>query len=168
VELEDSGWISRYIDPDPTAAEYGIPSNHAITIISRVLSCAVDAIGLNGWLSPSSSDPADSMDGLLIALRAETSIALEGIHEATFMIGLLNQFLQYTSRRKGAHQPKAGKPISIEQNPHRELPLGLKIENEISLIRVSAGGREQQRSKRDIGRQISMKVPKYSFERIRI
>jgi hypothetical protein len=168
LELEDSGWISRYIDPDPTASEYGIPSNHAITIISRVLSCAVDAIGLNGWLSTSASDPADSMDGLLIALRSEASIALEGIHEAMFMIGLLNQFLHYAYRRKGAYQPKPGKPITIEQNPHRELPLGLKIENEISLTRVSAGGREQQRSKRDIGRQISMKVPKYSFERIRI
>lgn len=167
LELEDSGWISRYIDPDPTTAEFGVPSNHAITIISRIISCAVDAIGLSGWMTAASNDSIDSMDDLLIALRAETSVALEGIHEATFMIGMLNQFLQFAEPKARAYQPRTG-PIRIEKFAVPELPLSLKDDDQISLQRSSAEGLNKQRSRRDIGRQISIKVPKYSFERIRL
>jgi hypothetical protein len=166
LELEDSGWISRYIDPDPTSADYGIPSNHAIIIISRILGCAVDAIGLNGWVSTFSHDSTDSMDDLLVALRAETSIALEGIHEATFMIGLLNQFMEYARRKRKASRPRNLGPVQVNKAPERELPLGLKIPGEISTTIGNANGKEVKRSIRDIGRQISMQVPKYSFERI--
>ncbi|KZF26912.1 hypothetical protein L228DRAFT_258267 [Xylona heveae TC161] len=46
------------------------------------------------------------------------------------------------------------------------LPLGLKAEQTISKTKVGAGGEVMRRSARDIGRLKSMKVGKYSFEKI--
>jgi hypothetical protein len=168
LELEEGGWVSRYVDPDPTDEDFGDPSNHAISIISRILSCSVDAIGLNGWLATSASDPAHSLDGLLVALRNEIAIVLEGIHEATFMIGMLNEFLQFASEKRKEFRPKDGKPITTEKESNPELPLGLKVDTGVSMTKVSIGGEVRKRSVRDIGQQVSMKVPKYSFERIRV
>jgi hypothetical protein len=172
LELEDSGWVSRYIDPDPTAAaEFGVPSNHAISIISKILSSAVDAIGVSGWLAPSNDDSADPVDELLLALRAETSIVLEGIHEATFMVDMLDQFLHYAEKKRTEFTPNpriSGAAIKTLAYQTPDLPLGLGLHSELSKSRMSVGGKESHRSKRDIGRQISMRVPKYSFDRIRI
>ena len=61
------------------------------------------------------------------------------------------------------------KPVTIitkEENPM--LPLGLKLKPPREGIKVGAGGELIQRSKRDMGRLLSRKVGKYSFERIAI
>lgn len=171
IELADGGWTSRYIDAGPVDYESdatGEPSDGAITVISRLLSCAIDAIGISGWLATSAIDPVDSVDELLVSLRAETSAALEGIHEATFMKGLLGEFLRYGHRKENEYKPAgANKPL-LEVKTQTVLPLGLKVETPITPIRTNAGGQIKVKSKRLLGLEISMKVPKYSFERIRI
>jgi hypothetical protein len=103
-----------------------------------------------------------------VSLRAETSAALEGIHEATFMKGLLGEFLRYGHRKENEYKPAgANKPL-LEVKTQTVLPLGLKVETPITPIRTNAGGQIKVKSKRLLGLEISMKVPKYSFERIRI
>jgi hypothetical protein len=171
IELADGGWTSRYIDADPLEYEsdaVGEPSDGAITVISRLISCAIDAIGISGWLATSAIDPVDSVDELLVSLRAETSAALEGIHEATFMKGLLGEFLRYGHRKENEYKPTgANKPL-LEVKTQTVLPLGLKVETPLTAIRTNAGGQIKVKSKRLLGLEISMKVPKYSFERIKI
>ena len=149
-------------------ADSGGPFNHSITVVSRLISCAVDAIGITGWLTTTAMDPVDSVDELLSSLRAEISAALEGTHESTYMTGLLNEFLLYSSRHRNAHRPMDRKGITAAKAFKKELPLGLKVEDQISRTKMRADGQVQQRAGRDIGRQASMKVPPYSFERIRL
>jgi hypothetical protein len=171
IELADGGWTSRYIDAGPLdypETETEEPSDGAITVVARLLSCAIDTIGVSGWLATSAVDPVDSVDELLVSLRAETSAALEGIHEATFMKGLLSEFLRYGWRRETEFKPSGKDKPLLESKLQTVLPLGLKVEKQISPIRRNAGGQVKERSKRHIGMEISMKVGKYSFERIRI
>ncbi|KAK3076230.1 hypothetical protein LTS18_013564, partial [Coniosporium uncinatum] len=63
-------------------------------------------------------------------------------------------------------------PVTVidarEQEEKRSFPLGGKVEDRVSETRIRAGGEVVRRSKRDIGRELSMRVGKYSFERIRV
>jgi hypothetical protein len=63
---------------------------------------------------------------------------------------------------------KRSKPIillSVDQDI-RTLPLGLKAEKQISLLKVVAGGAVHKRTRRNIGYLKGQKVGKYSRERI--
>jgi hypothetical protein len=170
IELSDGGWTSKYIDAGMISAEMGEPSDHAVSLIARLLSCAVDAIGTTGWLATTANNPTDSVDDLLVSLRAEISAALEGIHEATFLHGLLGEFLRYGAKLRTSRRWGESKNIKIGKENAVELPLGLQMDGDkVTLTRTQAGGRVIQRSKRDVGHQISVHaVPKYSFEKIRI
>lgn len=178
IELADGGWTSRYIDAGPAHLEalVGDPSDRAITIIASLLSCTLDAIGTGGWLVAGATNPADGADDLLLSLRAEISVALEGTHEASFMKGLLNDFLRFGAakrRRQGLSKgDRRGrkKPVTVQlqAEDERVLPLGFKVEGRIEGTKVGAGGEVKEKSKREIGMEISKRVGKYSLERIRI
>jgi hypothetical protein len=171
MELSVGGWTSYYIQGEIPAADgivNGGPADRGITVIARLLSCAVDAIGLDGWLSSSANAPADSVDELLVSLRAEISAALEGINEATFMSGLLGEFLHYCSALAGEAQSGSYNPIKTLQKPVQELPMGLKVKEWESTTKLGPNGQVKIKSRREIGMEIRMKVPRYSFERIRV
>ncbi|KAF2088055.1 hypothetical protein K490DRAFT_40620 [Saccharata proteae CBS 121410] len=180
IELQDGGWTSRYVDAAASSADAGDPSDRAVILIADLLGCALDSIGAGGWLSASSVNPADGSDELLHSLRLEISAALEGIHEAAFMKGLLNDFLRYGWRRKTAPQPssktqlkKHGKPAAIalpgqDSSERKILPLGFTVEGKVPDTKVELSGDVKQMSKRDRGQHISMRVGKYSMERIDI
>ncbi|KAF2138747.1 uncharacterized protein K452DRAFT_233813 [Aplosporella prunicola CBS 121167] len=177
LEIHQGGWIQRYLEegPDGKSASdsTGDPSDRAIVIIADLLSCALDAVGAGGWLTSGS----DRTSEVVYNLRQEISAALEGIHEAAFMKGLLGDFLRFGWKKKTTQQPtnarnleKKGKPVTVQQNSgdaeSRVLPLGFKVEGKVADTRTTLAGEVKQLSKRDIGRQISMRVGKYSFERV--
>ncbi|OCK80398.1 hypothetical protein K432DRAFT_425777 [Lepidopterella palustris CBS 459.81] len=185
-ELNDSGWVSRYFfNPDRSTPDdnSGDPSDHAIVIIASLLSCALDAVGVGGWLSTAScSNPDDSAEDVLHSLRLETSAALEGIWEAGFMRGLVSDFLRY-SWKSGKEQQipnqaklrRQGKPLTVQERQAENaeqrlqetmLPLGLSEQSGIEYTKVGLGGKIIKRSAREVGMLISKRVPKYSFERI--
>ena len=171
MELAVGGWTSYYVQGEIPAADgivNGGPSDRGIMVIARLLSCAVDAIGLDGWLSSSAATPADSVNELLVSLRAEISAALEGINEATFMSGLLGEFLHYVAAHADEVQAYKKNPIKTQSKPVNELPMGLKVKEWESSTKLDSNGRVRLKSKRGIGMEIRMKVPKYSFERIRV
>jgi hypothetical protein len=182
IELADGGWTSRYIDVGPDASyESGEPSDRAISIIAKILGCAVDALGMSGWLSASASDPIDSVDELLLSLRAEISATLEGVHEATFLTGVLSEFLRYPYKRakagwaatrkpnQGAEKALSqGKVWRVEKAEEPSLPMGLKVEAKIDDTYVRGGGAIVKLSRKEKGQAAHRAVGKYSFEKIRI
>jgi hypothetical protein len=180
-ELSRGSWISRYLGLDPaqivdTDAEG--PDN-AIILISSLLNNCVDAIGAGGWLTGEArlvdGDPYEAEE-LISSLKLEVSAALEGIEEAVYLKGLTSEMIRYGDGVQAAlpkpasetQTEKRSKPIilpSVDQDI-RTLPLGLKAEKQISLLKVAAGGAVHKRTRRDIGHLKSQKVGKYSRERI--
>ena len=177
IELADGGWHSRYIDADHEALEPDEQYDHTLSIVVKMLGCAVDAIGVTGWLTSTTFDSGDALEELLDSLRDEIGAVLEGLHEVTFLKGLLREFVRYGWMREEAEPKpevdrKDGAEITIkrawDQQDKKILPLGLKVEKRVSATKVKSGGEIRQRSKRDIGREISMAVGKYTFEEIRV
>jgi hypothetical protein len=182
IELADGGWTSRYIDVGPDAsADDGEPSDRALSVIAKVLGCAVDAMGMSGWLASSASDPVDSVDELLLNLRAEISASLEGVHEATFLTGVLSEFLRYPYKRmragwaptrkpnQGAGKAlKEGRVWRVEKAEEPGLPIGLKVEEKVGDTYVRGGGAIVELSKKEKGKELNRQVGRYCFEKIRI
>ncbi|KAJ9660740.1 hypothetical protein H2201_006819 [Coniosporium apollinis] len=181
IELADGGWTARYIDAGPSGRtdEAGDPSDRGIVIIAELLNCALDAIGVAGWLVSGLNAADGGAEDLLHSLRLEISAALEGTHEASFMRGLLDDFCRYGAKKQrtpglpsARAQRRKGKPVTValataeEAAERRILPLGFKVESKVPETKVSAGGQVKVKSKREIGYEISRKVGKYSFERI--
>jgi hypothetical protein len=162
-QLTGGGWTSFYLDNIQGEFENSI---NDVTIISRLLSCAIDAIGINGFLSTAtSSNPGDNTDVLVDSLAEEVVAASEGIHEAKFMEAAIDGFLRYSFQVDKAQKDSTTKLFrSALTTP---LPLGLKPEV-LQLTKTSYGGVVTERSKRDIGAQMSKKLGKYTFERIRL
>ena len=180
-ELSRGSWITRYLDTDQTEfidADAEVPDN-AIILISSLLNNCVDAVGAGGWLTGEArlvdGDPFEAEE-LISSLKLEVSAALEGIEEAVYLKGLTSEMIRYGDGVQAAlpkpasetQTEKRSKPIMLPATDQdiRTLPLGLKAEKQISLLKVAAGGAVHRRTKRDIGHLKSQKVGKYSRERI--
>lgn len=177
IELADGGWTTRYVDSELDRQDSSTPSDRSIGIISTLLNCAIDAIGTSGWLVGLSGNTEIAADEMLVTLRAETGAALEGCHEASSLGIFLNDFERYSSKlqQAGKAAPRERKVDPIKNPgfltaPLAEdpiLPLGYKVHS-ISRTRTTAGGQVKQKSKSAIGKEISMRVGKYSLDRIRV
>jgi hypothetical protein len=180
-ELARGAWTSRYLDVDQLEFIDEEVSDNSIVLISSLLNNCIDSVGAGGWISGDArlvnGDPFEAEE-LIASLKLEVSAALEGIEEATYLKGLVSEMVRYSdSLQGGSDGPRAGQkrktkhtPIllpSAEENVSI-LPLGLKADQKISLLRVGAGGEIQDRSLRDIGRLKSQRVGEYTRERIMI
>jgi hypothetical protein len=202
IELDQGGWTTRYVDDksrdkeqtktNPETGEE--PSNRAITVVANMLSCAVDAIGMSGWLAASTMDPFDSIDKTLALLRGEISNTLEGVHEATFINGVLSDLLRHHYKRENSEHtlPQArktviydaearkkeealwreGKTVIVEKEAPPHLPIGLGMEGQgvkmsVDLHTKTLHGGIKKKRMADVGREIRRGLPQYVFERIR-
>jgi hypothetical protein len=186
-ELARGGWTSRYLDDeqlDIIDNEAGTPDN-TILVISSLLNNCVDAVGAGGWLSGDArlvNGDSFEAEELISSLKLEVSAALEGVEEAVYLKGLTSEMIRYGNAVHKAYEPRepaaegpsakkhktSHKPVILpsSEQDSKLLPLGLKADQQISRLRVGAGGEVQERSARDIGRLKSLKVGKYSLERI--
>ncbi|KAE9984909.1 hypothetical protein EG328_008107 [Venturia inaequalis] len=183
IELADGGWTTRYLDDGPDDNDESDEFwDRAIGVIAKALSCAVDALGMSGWLLSSAADPMDAVDKLLDSLRAEISATLEGVHEATFLTGVLSEFMRYQNKRINAgYKPFSVVPNAGRRNANKEgrvwrheagedkvLPVGLKVLPKSVEGVVKIGGKMERRiTKREEGIKRSKMVGVYSFEQIR-
>ncbi|KAI9734415.1 MAG: hypothetical protein M1818_006803 [Claussenomyces sp. TS43310] len=190
-ELARGLWTSRYFNASQEEDDSTM-QNCNIVLVTDLLSCCIDAIGSGGWLSGDAmlgqSDQFESEE-VISSLKLEVSAALEGIEEATYLRGLLAEMVRYgeavqsampkekekENECKGKAWDIPGEIVKMRRdrpvvlghgNDTATLPLGLKAEQRISLIKVGAGGELERRSARDIGRLKSRKVGKYTLERI--
>ncbi|KIV99483.1 uncharacterized protein PV09_08903 [Verruconis gallopava] len=191
VELDQGGWTTRYTDREDNDGEESSeePSNQAINVISAMLGCTVDAVGMSGWLTSSAAVPFDSIDETLTLLRGEISNTLEGVHEATFVNGVLSEFLRHHYKRKAYEHAtpqnrkavaaakeealwKAGKTVIVQEAPPPHLPMGLGLEEQgvqmsVSLYTRTSYGEVKKKTMADVSREIRRNLPPYVFERIR-
>ncbi|GKZ19484.1 hypothetical protein AbraIFM66951_011095 [Aspergillus brasiliensis] len=100
LSLATGGYTSRFTEspPIPVPAEQTIPPISLSTIVD-LLNASVDAIGPSGWISAASGvDDSTARDQELIAdLKSEISAALAGIEEATYLKGILYEYLRYAN-----------------------------------------------------------------------
>lgn len=175
LELIDGGWTKLYVDPEDDAVptfrgaveqpQEITPRNEAIRIIATLFSCAIDAIGLTGWLIGLSGDPERAFD-LVQNLRAEISAVLEGL----FMDAQLDSCLTELNKTAGSVESNA---ILGKRKRHEEaqavaasekalLPLGGRFEPP-----VLGFVKEKRTTRAEMAEKLNRNVGKYSFERIR-
>lgn len=180
MEIARSGWLSPY-EEKLAAMDLEYHDNNEICHIAHLLNCAIDSIGTGGWiLGTSITDELVETSDTISYMKAEISAALEGIEEASYLKGMLGEILLcgkelLLSQVKSTKSDEAhlmalsAKPLTIALGEvSNALPLGLKPAQVIPFSKVGAGGEVMKRSARDIGRQKSKMVGKYSFERIAI
>ncbi|TVY92337.1 Uncharacterized protein LAWI1_G001102 [Lachnellula willkommii] len=190
-ELARGAWTAKYFDDDESELideDAEVPGS-AIILISSLLNNCIDAVGAGGWLSGDlklvEGDPFEAEE-LISSLKLEVSAALEGIQEAAYLKGLTSEMVRYgdamqkslpqerepdsdTPGRK-KHKGPVNPPILLPSSSSeaRVLPLGLRADKQVSLLKVGAGGEVSRRTARDIGHLKSQKVGKYTLERIMI
>ncbi|KAK3708556.1 hypothetical protein LTR37_011451 [Vermiconidia calcicola] len=176
IELADGGWTSKYIDVGEDDEDIGAkgmvntiggaeesgPSNEAIRTISDLLNCAVDAIGISGWLVGLSGAPVSAE--LLASLRAEVSAGLEGCYEADTLGTVVADIERFAASVEKSQLPGRrfmegeGDGIDVE---NAMLPMG-RVDS------FAVRGQGKKKSKMLLAQEKSRRVGKYSFERIRI
>lgn len=175
IELARGGWFSRYTDNESLYHADQTQGN-GINVTTKILNCAIDCLGAGAWIGNSSNTiMADNADTIAY-MKAEVSAILEGIEEAAYLRGMLNEVLLYSKTVKTRHlEPAvnaadAAKPVTVVVQNWQDslLPIGLKADQGAGLRKIGAGGEIQERSMRDVGRLKSKKVGPYSFERILI
>ena len=180
-ELARGAWTTKYFDVDQSdmVDEDLEVQDSSITLISSLLSNCVDAVGAGGWLYGEArlvdGDPFEAEE-LIASLKLEVSAALEGIEEAVYLKGLTSQMILYGNAvQKGLpdesenpQKKRKIKPITLPSvdKDLTTLPIGLKAEQQIYLLKGTPGGNVYKRSMRDIGYLKSQKVGKYSREKI--
>ena len=178
IELADGRWTLRYVDGPDDIEIQDRPSDRSIMTIGSLLNTAIDAIGTSGWLVGLSGDSQMSTDEMLDMLHAEVSAALEGCLEAKSLGVYLNDFERFGNqlhdkensmrKRKREVDPVKNPGFLVnEESEDPTLPLGFKVQR-IDKTRLTAGGQVRVKSKGAIGREISMRVGKYSIDRIRV
>ncbi|MCJ1338893.1 hypothetical protein MMC09_004182 [Bachmanniomyces sp. S44760] len=185
LSLAKRGWLSRYGDPEDhqqSSNDSLSERNHYIQIASKLLNCVLDSLGLAGWeTSDATKDNLADTEDTMAYMKAEVSAALEGIEEAAYLKGLLQEVLLHAkgavrtleSTNNGDETSGSAKRIkSLIIRPADPavslMPLNYRASGDLSLTKIGAGGELQKRSRRDIGRLKSMQVGEYSFERILI
>ncbi|KAF1957760.1 hypothetical protein CC80DRAFT_524635 [Byssothecium circinans] len=177
-EFRNGGWTSPYDFADPDVPSTEPPTEEiddsAVAIIASLLSYTLDAMGPTTWLTGiggSSSD--ETTEELIFDLLEDTSIALNGFWEATYIRGLVGELLRYATKLPKSQKPSnktlqnQSKPFALDLKPDElpMLPMGAKPDLGIEKTKTK-GGKKKERSAREMGMMISKRVPKYSFERI--
>ncbi|KAL8821541.1 MAG: hypothetical protein Q9223_000449 [Gallowayella weberi] len=165
TKLRQDGWLSPYTDDGSTVSLGSQHNDREISMIGKLLNCVVDALGTGGWLLKNGiADDGTEAVKTVTNMQAEISTALEGVWEANYLRGLLEELLLCGKGALARTRPES----NWRSASTKALPLGLRLVQDVSLTRVGAGGELQKRSLRDIGKLKSRRVPEYSFERIAI
>lgn len=175
IELADGGWTSRYIDVGENAgAEGGMvdalagieesgPSNESIKVIGFLLSCAVDAIGIRGWLVGLGANW--TAKELVESLRAEVSAGYEGCLEANTVKAFLAEIEKYTAQMQQQPGTNSRWDTDEDEQDGAMLPVGGKAVVPKAMTR---GTRNERQSRYVRAQEKSRSIGKYAFERIRI
>ncbi|RMJ24018.1 hypothetical protein PHISP_05123, partial [Aspergillus sp. HF37] len=81
----------------------------ALPTIADILSAAVDAIGPSGWISASDDNLGPELD-LIADMKSEISAALAGVEEATYLKGVLREYIWFAD--SVAHRGRGDKKSS--------------------------------------------------------
>ena len=182
IEITEGGWTLRYIGSDISEAGRLAPDEQAMSIILDLMSSVINAVGIAGWLVDPIEEEDENAGKLLLVLQAEISRVLEGVTEATFMAGLLDEFLRYGRRGRSNSVYKSSPQMDLQTDGHYDVGqvTARKFTGERLLLLCSENdklsretrkgirGELKKRSRREIGMQLSMKKSKYSRDKIQL
>lgn len=182
IEITEGGWTLRYIGSDVSEIGCLAPDEQAMSIILGLMSSVINAVGITGWLVDPVEENDKNSGELLLVLQAEISRVLEGVTEATFMAGLLDEFLRHDRRKKSKPIYKGLPQADLEKDGHEgngqilarnftgeSLLLSGAAKDKMSReTRKGTRGELKKRSRREIGMQLSMKKSKYSRDKIQV
>ncbi|KAL8847436.1 MAG: hypothetical protein Q9221_007505 [Calogaya cf. arnoldii] len=169
TKLRQDGWLSSHAE-EGLDVDAGIRHNdREISMIGKLMNCVIDSLGTRGWLlnNDFAENAAEAVE-TVSNMQAEVSTALEGIWEANYLRALLGDLLICGKDALKSQTTRIHPSSDWRGTSKTALPLGLKLEQDISLVKVGAGGELQKRSRRDVGKLKSRRVPEYSFEQIAI
>ncbi|OJD18263.1 hypothetical protein AJ78_01702 [Emergomyces pasteurianus Ep9510] len=95
--LATGGYTSRFTEQSeaPFSSDPKIPTLSLPTIVHLLTAC-IDATGPGGWISAAAFAGAEDNETNLIAdMKSEISAALVGVEEATYLKGILREFVRY-------------------------------------------------------------------------
>lgn len=95
ISLATGGYTTRFTESPPIPlATHQVSPSLSLDSITDLLTACVDAIGPSGWVSAAGF--ANELD-LIGDMKTEISFALAGVEEATYLKGILREFLRYSS-----------------------------------------------------------------------
>jgi hypothetical protein len=111
LSLATGGYTSRFSEnpPTPITLDQITPSLSLNTIVD-LITASVDAVGPSGWISalPNANDLDDDPDSaiasasremeLISDMKSEVSAALAGVEEATYLKGILREYLRFADQ----------------------------------------------------------------------
>lgn len=120
LSLATGGYTSRCTEnpPTPITLDQITPSLSLKTIVD-LMTASVDAIGPSGWISavPAADDlngnleaASDEME-LIADMKSEVSAALAGVEEATYLKGVLREYLRFADQ-VATHTAAAGDAVT--------------------------------------------------------
>ncbi|KAI9930491.1 hypothetical protein ASPWEDRAFT_153703 [Aspergillus wentii DTO 134E9] len=117
LSLATGGYTSRFTEnpPTPVTPEQTSPPLPLDTI-TNLLTASVDAIGPSGWISAAGvDDPSTREIDLIADMKSEISAALAGVEEATYLKGILREYLRFTDT-VAASSNNASKSTETDQS----------------------------------------------------
>lgn len=193
IELVDGGWTQRYVDigedelaedgivPGATAdGDASVPSDSALENISVLMNCAIDAIGISGWIVGENDDRFGAAE-LIHGLKVEISAGVEGLYNAHDLLTLLDEMEKhaYSVQKMQSAKPTKAKSAKRRQKRGRETESApAELEEEVALrdhmlpmncrVEHSLEIRKGGKSAHILAQEKRAKVGVYSFDRIRV
>ncbi|KAJ5388702.1 hypothetical protein N7509_011243 [Penicillium cosmopolitanum] len=118
LSLATGGSTSRFTENPPTPITLDqITPSLSLNAIIDLITASVDAVGPSGWVSalPAVNDLDDESDSaiasasreaeLIADMKSEVSAALAGVEEATYLKGILREYLSFASQAATSAKP---------------------------------------------------------------
>ena len=173
ISLATGGFTSRFTEnpPTPISPHQTTPSL-SLDTITDMLTAAVDAIGPSGWIS-AVDDQQQQGSGLISDMKLEISAALAGVQEATYLKGVLREYLRFTeSATKSTTNKannKANKSTAVAKTNTEEESSHIrheKLNGADLLVFTTAGAEEEDGSDKML--PLSLKAPSADVEKTKV
>lgn len=173
ISLATGGFTSRFTEnpPTPISPHQTTPSL-SLDTITDMLTAAVDAIGPSGWIS-AVDDQQQQGSGLISDMKLEISAALAGVQEATYLKGVLREYLRFTesatksttnkANNKSTKSTAVAKTNTEEESSHIRHE---KLNGADLLVFTTAGAEEEDGSDKML--PLSLKAPSADVEKTKV
>ncbi|EPS32928.1 hypothetical protein PDE_07889 [Penicillium oxalicum 114-2] len=129
LALATGGHTSRFTENPPTPITLDqITPPLSLDVIVDLITAAVDAVGPSGWISalPADSELENESDAavdsasremeLIADMKSEVSAALAGVEEATYLKGILREYLRFANQVVDASTSAADAVAKIDES----------------------------------------------------
>ncbi|KAJ5371346.1 uncharacterized protein N7496_007438 [Penicillium cataractarum] len=132
LSLATGGYTSRFTENPPTPITLvQITPSLSLNTIVDLITASVDAVGPSGWISalPAVNDLDDDSDSamasasremeLIADMKSEVSAALAGVEEATYLKGILREYLRFADQVADASATSTDAVAKIDDSATR-------------------------------------------------